>query len=89
MLVLFAPFSIAFDSSHNYISVLVGYANLSSIRAPLHVTYDAGFAVVDHFLDPLSVVFHEDDDGAGGVASGEFAILFIPDNYGDIALVVW
>lgn len=86
--VLFAPLAIALDASHDDVAVFVGDADLGAIGAPSHIADEAGFAVVDHFFDPLPVVFHEDDDGAGGIAGGQFAVLFIPDDEGDVALVV-
>lgn len=86
--ILFTPFAVAFYSSHDDIAVFVGDANLSAIGGPLHVSNDRGFAVIDHFFDPLSVVFHEDYDSAGGVASCQLSVLLIPHNYHDISGVI-
>jgi hypothetical protein len=86
--IFFSPLTIALDSTDNDITIFIGDGYLSTIRTPFHVLNCASFAVIDHFLYPLSVVFHEDYDGACGVAGGQFAVLVIPDDDVDIACVV-
>lgn len=88
MRILFAPFTIALDAPNNDIAIFVGDGYLSAIRAPFHILNCTSFAVIDHFLNPLSVVFHEDYDGSCGVTSSQFAILFIPNDDSDVACVV-
>jgi len=88
MRILFAPFTISLYTTNNNVAILICNGYFSAIRAPFHVLDNTGFAVIDHFLDPLSVVFHENDDGSGGVACCEFAILVVPYDNGNIASVV-
>ena len=87
--VLLTPFSVALDSSYDDIAVFISDADFGAIGGPLHIFNVGGFAIVDHFLDPLALVFHEDYDCASGIASGEFPVLFVPGDEGDVAVVVW
>lgn len=86
--VLFSPFAVALYSSDNDIAVFIGDADLGAIGRPLHVLDEWGFSIVDHLFDPLSLVLHEDYDGACGVAGGKFTIFFIPGDEGDVSGVV-
>ena len=88
MWILFAPFSVAFDSSDDNIAILIGDADFGAIWRPFHISNIGCFAVVDHFLNPLSVVFHEDNDGSGGITGGEFTIFFVPDNNTEVACMI-
>ena len=88
MSVLLAPFPVALNSSHDDIAVFIGNADFGAIGGPLHIFYVGGFAIVDHFLDPLPLVLHEDYDCARGIASGEFPVLLVPGDEGDVSVVV-
>jgi hypothetical protein len=86
--VLFAPFSITLYPSHDYVTVFIGDANFTSIWTPLHVLHNRSFSIVNHLFHPLSVVFHENDDSASRVTSGEFSVLLIPNYDCDVASVI-
>ena len=82
------PFSVTLDSTDDHVAVLIGDANLAAVGTPLHVLDEGSLSVVDHLFDPLSVVFHEDDDSSCGVAGGKFAVLAVPNDMGDASGVV-
>ena len=82
------PFSVTLDSTDDHVAVLIGDANLAAVGTPLHVLDEGSLSVVDHLFDPLSVVFHENDDCTRGVTGSEFSVFFIPDNNGEIACVI-
>lgn len=65
--ILFTPFSVALDSSNDDISILVGDTDFGAIRWPFHIFDVGGFSIVDHLLDPLSLIFHENDYCTGGI----------------------
>ena len=86
--VLLTPFSVALDPSNDDIAVFIGDADFGAIGGPFHIFDVGGFAIIDHFLDPLALVLHEDYDGASGIASGEFPVLLVPGDEGDVSVVV-
>lgn len=65
---LFAPASISLDTSNNDMSIFIGDTDLGAIWTPFHVSDDWGFSIIDHFLNPLVVVLHENYNLACGVA---------------------
>lgn len=86
--VFFSPFAIPLNASNDDISVLVGDAYLGAIGAPFHVLDGGHFSIVDHFFDPLAIVFHKNDDGSGGIAGSQLTIFVIPDDIGNVARVI-
>ena len=87
-LILLSPLAVSLDASHDDVSVLIGDADLGAIRTPFHVLDYGCFSIVDHFLDPLSIMFHKNNDGARGIACCQLAVLVIPDDVGDVSRVV-
>ena len=86
--VLLAPLAVALHPTYDHVAVFVGDAHFAAVWTPFQVFYHRDLAVVYHLLDPLSVVFHEDDDSSCGVAGGKFAVLAVPNDMGDASGVV-
>lgn len=79
MSILFAPFTITLYSTNNDMSIFIGNTYFCAIRWPFHIFDKTGLTIIDHFFDPLSIVFHEDNDRATCITGSQFTIFVIPD----------
>jgi hypothetical protein len=67
---IFTPLSASFDSSNDDVPILISNTYLSAIRTPLEGYNNGHFAIIDHLVNPLSIMFHKYNDQAIGIATG-------------------
>lgn len=79
-LVLFAPSSVALNATDNYMAIFVCNTDFSAVGTPFHVFDGRYFSVIDHFFNPLIIIFHKHDYFAGRIAGGQLSVLIIPAN---------